>query len=90
MEVNHFQIPLLAPRDGKSDTLDRSNDTAREMRVRRALLETLLHLQQTSLAGNRDAAYLSPSPGPECICFGVALLLYKEERAPEREREIRS
>ena len=44
MEVNHFQIPLLAPRDGESDTLDRSNDTAREMRVRRALLETLLHL----------------------------------------------
>ena len=79
MEVNHFQIPLLAPRDGKSDTWDRANDTDREMRVRRALLKTLLQL--ADIFGRNAAICLLLR---EFICFGMALL-HKEERAPERE-----
>ena len=82
MEVNHFQIPLLAPRDGKSDTWDRANDTDREMRVRRALLKTPLHL--ADIFGRNAAICLLLR---EFICFGMALL-YKEERAPERERFV--
>ena len=70
MEVNHFQIPLLAPRDGKSDTWDRANDTDREMRVRRALLKTLLQLADIF---GRNAAYLSPSPRVYMLWHGPAV-----------------